>query len=71
MVTLGGQTHPYTGDPGPITSVSGRAQLIVNTLHWEGPRSTAALASFTSGGFLQITLSGGSTLGYIQYLVSA
>jgi len=70
MVTIGGQTHPTTGDHGPISFVSGRAAIQLSSLHWEGVRATAAKATLTSGAFIQITLSGGNVLGYIEYLVS-
>lgn len=70
MVTIGGQIHPTTGDHGPINIVSGRAAIQASLFHWEGPRATAAKATFTSGAFIQITLSGGNVLGYIEYLVS-
>ena len=70
MVTIGGQTRPYTGDHGPINNISGESHVILQNITWEGARATAAKATFTSGAFLQITLSGGSVLGYIEYLVS-
>lgn len=70
MVTIGGQTRPYTGDHGPISNVSGESHAVLQNIIWEGNVATAAKATFTSGKFLQITLSGGSVLGYIEYLVS-
>lgn len=69
MVGLGGEVRPHAGNNGSNV-VSGKSHIVLQNIIWEGGRATAAKATFTSGAFLQITLSGGNVLGYIEYLVS-
>lgn len=70
MVTVGGQIHPYTGDAGPAQNISGKVWLEIQNFKFVGTLSTTAKASFASGQFIEIQLSGGSK-GYVEYLVSA
>jgi len=69
MVGIGGEVRPTAGNNG-TNSISGKTHVVFQNFTWEGTRTTAAKATLTSGAFLQITLSGGNVLGYIEYLVS-